>query len=690
MAPDEAAAPIPDVARLVDEMAEAAIAADASATIRCCNPAAAAIIGAPAGDVIGQPLVTLVPERFRAVHGPAFDRFAATGEGTIVGGPPVRVFLRRADGTEVDVELALTAVGEPGRAGFAVVAAMRDVPGPADLAPRPVLGRFLQTIVDASHDGVLALSTDLRILAVNARFTELWGLPAGSLRAGDRSPSLRQHALDLVAEPAAFEAVLQRGREHPHETQALDVVLADGRVLDGYAAPILDDRGTSFGRVWFLRDATARRAADAQRAALLEQLASAQRTQRFLLQASDALARAVGVADTLQALAEVAVPTLGDLCLIDVADEHGGLVRMAAVHADPARRPLAEELRHYPPDPASDHPSVLVMRDGTSRWSPTMTVDFLQATSRDERHRHVMHELEFSGYMAVPLLAGRQVLGSVTLVSAGSGRVLGPDDLALAEDLAARVALVVAKERRYDRERTTSHLLQAGLLPSLLPSPDGVEVAVRYLPGTVDAEVGGDFWDLATMPTGEVAVAVGDVAGHDMRAAAIMAQVRSVCRALRPQTSSPAELVTLLQRTWDHLAVDRIATAVFARLHPATGRLTIASAGHPPPVVVDRSGARLPDLQVAPPLGAPPMPPATWTTTLPPGGAVVLYTDGLVEDRRRTIAEGLRLLVDAAASAPPSGAEAMADHLLTALSGEDRGDDVALMVLRRLPRAGSA
>lgn len=422
-----------------------------------------------------------------------------------------------------------------------------------------------------------------------------------------------------------------------------------------------------------------------RRVALVDQLATAQRAQQFLLRASDALARAAGVADTLQALAEVAVPTLGDLCLIDVADEGGGLKRMAAVHADPARSSLAAELRNYPPNPAGDHPSVQVMRDGRSRWAPAMPEEFLQATTRDERHLQLLHELRFSSYMVVPLLADDQVLGSITLVASGSGRVLGPDDLALAEDLAARVALVVAKERRYDRERTTSHLLQAGLLPSQPPSPDGVEVAVRYLPGTRDAEVGGDFWDLATMPSGEVAVAVGDVAGHDIRAAATMAQLRSACRALRAQTSSPAELISLLQRTWDQLDLDRIATAVFARLHPGTGRLTVASAGHPPPVVVEGSTASLADLRPAPPLGAPPADPVTWTATLSPGDAVVLYTDGLVEDRQRPIADGLQLLVEAAAAAPSTHAEALADHVLAALSGEDRGDDVALMVLRRSP-----
>jgi serine/threonine-protein kinase RsbW len=212
----------------------------------------------------------------------------------------------------------------------------------------------------------------------------------------------------------------------------------------------------------------------------------------------------------------------------------------------------------------------------------------------------------------------------------------------------------------------------------------GAEIAVRYLPGTRDAEVGGDFWDVAVMPAGEVALAVGDVAGHDITAAATMAQLRSAYRALRVHTSGPGHLIELVQGVWGSLDLHRMATSVFARLKPASGALCIASAGHPPPVVIEDGTARLADVTPTTPFGAPPRPAITWRHTLRPGGTVVLYTDGLVEDRDRPVGDGIGGLVAAARSGAHLAPERLADHLLTSLASEDRADDIALLILRRV------
>jgi serine/threonine-protein kinase RsbW len=317
-----------------------------------------------------------------------------------------------------------------------------------------------------------------------------------------------------------------------------------------------------------------------------------------------------------------------------------------------------------------------------------MSEAFLQATTRDPGHLELLKELELSSYMAVPLVAGNQILGAVTLVSTGARRY-SPDDLALAEDLARRVALVVAKERRFDRERSSSHALQTSLLPHRLPAVAGVEVAVRYLPGTKDAEVGGDFWDVVALPTGEVALMVGDVAGHDMTAAATMAQIRAACRAWRAHTTGPADLISVIQDGWHQLDLDRIATAVFARLHPGSGRLRIASAGHPLPLIIAESTASFVEVQCAPPFGAPARRPDTWEAILPAGGMVLFFTDGLVEDRHRQIDEGLRQLMKAATSSPLLEPEALADHVLATVSGDERSDDIALVIVRRKPAGRS-
>jgi serine/threonine-protein kinase RsbW len=357
---------------------------------------------------------------------------------------------------------------------------------------------------------------------------------------------------------------------------------------------------------------------------------------------------------------------------------------MAAVHADSARQGLADHLYRYPPDAAGDHPSIQAIREATSRYSPEMTAQFLRSTTRDDEHYRLLEDLGFESYMTVPLVFETEPLGAVTLVSAGSGRRFGPADLALAEDLAARVAGVVAKERRYEGQRAVSHTLQISLLPSEVPAvPAGYEVAVRYLPGTLDAEVGGDFWDVSVLPNGDLALAVGDVAGHDIKAAATMAQLRSACRALRPQTPHPAELVHLLQTTWDQLDLDLIATAIFARVQPDTGRLQIASAGHPPPLIVGTGTASFASVAPAGPLGAPPRSDPLWEGEWLPGTALVFYTDGLVEDRLRDLASGMDLLRHAAVGAPSLRPDVLAVHILKGPSRTERDDDVALLVARR-------
>jgi len=166
--------------------------------------------------------------------------------------------------------------------------------------------------------------------------------------------------------------------------------------------------------------------------------------------------------------------------------------------------------------------------------------------------------------------------------------------------------------------------------------------------------------------------------------AAMMAQLRSVCRALRPSTRTPADLIDALQATWEQLGLDRVATASFAKLDRGSGQLRIASAGHPPPILVDADGAAAVDLDPAPPLGASSTPAANWLGELAPGAALVFYTDGLVEDRYRDVDDGVRRLIRTATSAPVADAAGLAQRLLTCIPDDDRSDDVALLVVRRV------
>jgi serine/threonine-protein kinase RsbW len=541
-------------------------------------------------------------------------------------------------------------------------------------------------LIDLLGDAVLLVDAAGLVRAAN--------LPARQLLASIRDDEVIGRAMvELVSDDtvSAFKSAWDAALEHdasPSSSSAapvpvpISIVRVDGRTVPAELTLARFEQASS-GDVAV--GVVLRSGSGAVRDALLAQLSAAQRAQRFLLDAAAVIRDASGFRESLRAIAAVAVPSLGDICLIDVVDERGQLARMASAHNDPARADLIDELRHgYAPDVFGSHPSVRAIRERQSVWNRNLTEDELRRITRDERHLDIVRALGISGYMCVPMIAGDEVLGCITLVTGPSRRQIGPDEVALAEQLARQVAQVIANERRYDAVRASSHTLQASLLPAEAPRIEGLDIAVRYVPGTRDAEVGGDFWDVVELPSGEVAMAIGDVAGHDAVAAAMMAQLRSVCRALRPSTRTPAGLIDALQGTWVQLGLERVATASFAKLDRRSGRLRIASAGHPPPILVDAGGAAAVDVDPTPPLGASSVPAVNWVGELALGSALVFYTDGLVEDRYRDVDDGVRRLIRTATSAPVTTAAELADRLLTCIPDDDRSDDVALLVVRRV------
>ena len=267
------------------------------------------------------------------------------------------------------------------------------------------------------------------------------------------------------------------------------------------------------------------------------------RLRSFLLEAASVLSDSVDYDDSIARLAAIAVPEIADLCLIDVKEPDGTIRRMAAVHCDAEKADLVAELEtKYPPERGSPHPSNEVMDLGSSSWSPTMTDGYLRDTSRDERHFEILKLLGFESYMCVPLMEGDEILGAITLVSAGSGRRFTAADLALPEELAARAATVIASARRHEREHQVAHQLQRLLLPESLPEIAGYDICVRYSAGAPQADTGGDFYDVVRLSDRRVAFLIGDVEGHDTIAAAVMGQLRSASRALAARVDQPEEL----------------------------------------------------------------------------------------------------------------------------------------------------
>jgi serine phosphatase RsbU (regulator of sigma subunit) len=317
------------------------------------------------------------------------------------------------------------------------------------------------------------------------------------------------------------------------------------------------------------------------------------------------------------------------------------------------------------------------VRTGKPSWSGQMTDDFLRSTTHDEEHFQLTKALGFSSYLTVPLAADKDVIGSITFVSAS--RSFGGSDVAFAQELAQQVAAVVANAQRFERADQTAHVLQESLLPQRPPEIPGVRTATRYLPSTRGLNVGGDFFDLVVLPSQRLGFMIGDVAGHDRSAAAMMGQLRSAARALAGQVTSPGELVAALKWSWDLLGFERLATGLFGELDPGTGELILASAGHHPPLMVEAGGTRYLPVAPASPLGAPETEVAEWHGLIRPGQLLLLYTDGVIDDR----GIGAEASMDRLARIVADGEvepQAVCQRVIEALATE-RVDDVALLAL---------
>jgi serine phosphatase RsbU (regulator of sigma subunit) len=282
----------------------------------------------------------------------------------------------------------------------------------------------------------------------------------------------------------------------------------------------------------------------------------------------------------------------------------------------------------------------------------------------------------------VPLLVQGAVLG-VLHVGTLRDRVFTADDAALLQ-LAADRAAVAVQSLRTREDRAAAVALQRSLVPSALPAVAGVEVAARYVPGS--GHVGGDWYDVFVLPSGKLALVVGDVAGSGLAAAVVMGRIRSALRAYALEFPGPADVLGKLDRKMQYFEDNAImATVCYAVLDPATGQLAVSLAGHLPPVIAapGQHGA-LAEIAADLPIGiADPSRREVTTLTLAPGAVLCLYTDGLVERRDEPIDEGLARLCQAVMPGPP---EDVCVSAMQAMVGrQPPGDDIALLVLRWLP-----
>jgi PAS domain S-box-containing protein len=287
--------------------------------------------------------------------------------------------------------------------------------------------------------------------------------------------------------------------------------------------------------------------------------------------------------------------------------------------------------------------------------------------------------------LGVPLIVAGSLIG-VLHVGSTTSRAFTDDDEALLSLVGHRVALAINQARMYAHEHQTAEVLQRSLLPQRLPEVPGLELAATYLPGGPEIEVGGDWYDVSALDGGRVTFSIGDVVGRGLDAAAVMGHLRAALRAYAIEGHPPGAALQRLNELVTHGA-RTLATAVHMSWEP-DGRLRVACAGHPPPLVVGPDGdVTLIDEPRGPALGI--LPFATYEEAeveLLPGARVVLYTDGLIERRSESIDVSLERLKEVARDAP-DGAQALADHLLEGLLEGHGADDVALLVVEA-PRVG--
>src|SRR5215218_818255 len=246
----------------------------------------------------------------------------------------------------------------------------------------------------------------------------------------------------------------------------------------------------------------------------------------------------------------------------------------------------------------------------------------------------------------------------------------------------------VTEGRKAEREHRIAETLQRSLLPDRLPELPGVLLAARYVPASADMEVGGDWYDVVQLPNGQVGLAIGDVAGHGLRAASTMGQLRMGLRAYALEEPSPAKVVSRLDRLVSQLLESEIVTLVYLILDLDSGMVQLANAGHPPPLVVGPEGqtSYLED-GLGSPLGCGDPEPVETSFRLVPGSTLLLFTDGLVEKRGVSIEEGLEHLEILAADCDQD-IETFCEVILGSMVKGVISDDVALLAIRPLPLAG--
>ncbi|WP_024758671.1 SpoIIE family protein phosphatase [Streptomyces exfoliatus] len=554
--------------------------------------------------------------------------------------------------------------------------------GPAEMTR---MKEHHEAVLHAVREGVLIVGPDHRLLLANDEARRLLGLTA---------EAERRHVSELGLDPRTVE-LLTSGRAATDEVHR-----AGDRLLAVSVRPTLT-AGAESGSVMTMRDTT-------ELAAVTGRAAVARSRLQLLYEAGVRIGTTLEVVRTAEELAEVAVPRFADFATVELLEPilRGEEPPQDAATTTEMRRTAMSGLRpDQPLQPVGDtirfDVSSTPMATALAAGHAVAQAELASAEGwRAQDPEGAAQALAYGMHslLTVPLLARGVLLGMANFWRADTPEPFGEEDLSFAEELAARAAVAIDNARRFTREHAMAVTLQRSLLPRALPDQSAVDVAYRYLPAK--AGVGGDWFDVIPLPGARVALVVGDVVGHGLHAAATMGRLRTAVHNFSTLDVPPDELLGHLDELTGRIDLRETegpdaegrrrdegitgATCLYAIYDPASGRCTVASAGHPGPALVGPDGrVEFPELSPGLPLGLGlgDVPFETTELRLPEGSKLVLFTDGLLEDRGRDLDTGLALLGSTLARPDRSPEQTCADVLATLLSPSPR-DDIALLVAR--------
>ncbi|MEV5443646.1 SpoIIE family protein phosphatase [Streptomyces sp. NPDC052644] len=562
-------------------------------------------------------------------------------------------------------------------------------PDRAGEAPRPVAAAALRVLGAAAY----LVDEGGRVLAVNGHAEALLRRSAAELVGRDAHDVLHRDRHGEVTPRASCpvrQAILS-GRPRQGEEQWLE--RGDGSLLpvSWLAVPCAPGDGAASTLVVVHAEEGAAVQAPAENPEPAASLSELERLA-LLAETTTTLTSTLDVDEALRRLVALVVPRLADWAVVDLITENDEVWRTAVVHAKGDALVHREDLEGPMPPVPEESPMPLsrALRGESSALAGPETYQGPPDSGVALEQRRLFEATGMHSAVISPIRGLREILGALTLGRSQRPEAFTAADVALLEDITRRAGLALANARLYQRQRMVAETMQRHLLPQL-PRVPGLGITARYLAAPDASHVGGDWYDAFALSDGVLALAIGDVVGHDLDAAAGMAQLRNMLRAYAwSQKEPPSKIVDWLDHASLHIAEVSMATMTFGRLTVSDeGRceLSWTNAGHPPPLLVTREGVAryLTDGHgVLLGLGAHRLRVSRTDASaeLPPGSTLLLYTDGLIEAPGRSLDEGLDRLRRHAASLAHRPLESFTDELLQRARPPQNEDDVALLALR--------